>query len=201
MCRVALWGCLLILSLAACGTEATEATSAGTAGTTTMRATTEPIGVASDIPEEWSAEIEALRDSAGSGRIVGFVSLGAETSTGPPASPSQPVCVGVGEFSDIQPGAVVKVLDIEGNEIGESVMRGSAYDGHHGCSLWFGVDVPTDLLDYQLAVAGHNPNHVDRATLDQFGWTINLWSDQPSMFANCEELEPDADPMTCLLLT
>lgn len=157
-------------------------------------------GVASDVPEIWGAEIRALRASAGPGRIVGFVNLSSETSTGPPASPSQPVCVGAGAFADIRPGGLVVVTDENGQAVGEDILRGSAYDGHIGCSLWFGVDVPPDLTAYSITLADHPPIAFERDMLADFGWQIDLWTDPVHMQANCVELEEGAEPITCELV-
>jgi hypothetical protein len=170
--------------------------------TTTASASTDNEGVVSDDAEVWLAEISDLRDSAGPGRIAVFVSLGGETNSGAPSSPEQPVCVGAGAFSDIQPGADVNVEDLEGSSVGKSILRGSAFDGHIGCGLWSGVDVPVTMDGYAIQVADHRPVVIDTLTLDQYGWIVNLWSNPISMQANCVELDLDSDsePMTCILL-
>jgi hypothetical protein len=36
--------------------------------------------------------------------------------------------------------------------------------------------------------------------LNEHSWIVNLWTDQIHMQANCLDLEPDAEPMTCVLL-
>lgn len=157
-------------------------------------------GVASDDPGIVQAELREFRDSAGPGRIVGLVNMSAETSSGAPDSPSQPVCVGAAEFADIQPGAVVVVTDQNGQAVGESILRGSVYDGHIGCSLWFGVEVPVDLAAYSMVVAGHPPVSFDAAVLEEHGWQIDLWTDPLHMETNCGEVEPGSESMTCLLI-
>ncbi len=157
-------------------------------------------GITSDDPAIMGAETRAMRGSAGPGRIVGFVILGEETSSGPPDSPDQPVCVGAGAFADIRPGQPVVATDEAGQVVGESILRGSAYDGPIGCSLWFGIDVPPDLTGYLLSIADHPPLGVERAMLEEFGWQIDLWGDPSSMEANCVQPEEEAEPMTCLLL-
>lgn len=153
-------------------------------------------GVASDVPEVWQAEIRELRTSAGPGRIVGFVNLGGDTSTGAPDSPSQPVCVGKGGFADVVPGAGVTV-EVEGERSAEGVLRGSAFDGHIGCSLWFGLDVPAADV-YAVTIADHPPVILDRGLLDQFGWLVDIWADPTHMQANCVEIEPEAAAMSCV---
>lgn len=183
--------------------EASTPTPLDTAPESTSKSdstTTNKEGVVPDDAEVWLAEISDLRDSAGPGRVAIFVSLAGETSTGPPSSPEQPVCVGAGAFSDIEPGANVTVEDREGSPVGESILRGSGFDGHMGCGLWSGVDVPVSVDGYAILVADHPPVVIDSPTLDEYGWIVTLWSDPRSMRANCVELEPDAEPMTCIPL-
>ena len=194
-------------------TSETSTSGMATTAFTPLDTTTEPTanndstttiseGVVPDDSELWLAEIFDLRDSAGPGRIAVFVSLGGETSTGPPSSPEQPVCVGAGAFSDIQPGASVTVEDLDGNPVGESILRGSGFDGHMGCGLWSGIDVPVTSDGYTLQVADRHPVVIDSHTLNQYDWIVTLWSDPRSMQANCVELDadPEAEPMTCILL-
>lgn len=217
---------VLVLTATACAPVATDSTAApglstisvasapGGEGSTSVGAdaggrgsntpvlttTTAMEGVASADPEEWLAEIERLRTSAGPGRIVGFVNLAGETSSGAPASPSQPVCVGAGAFSDIEPGTEVIIYELDGTPVGETILRGSAFDGHTGCALWFGVDVPTDAPGHVVRIGDHESPEIDSATLGEFGWILNFWSSQNSMIANCIELEAESEPMTCILL-
>lgn len=155
-------------------------------------------GVASDIPEEWQAELQTLRDSAGPGLIVGSVALWGDHHT--PLASSQPFCTGAAQFADLEPGQAVIVTDQDGNVIGQTILRGSAFDAHEGCSLWFGVDVPPDMAVYLIAITEHAPVAFDRAVLDEFGWRIDLWSDPIQMQTVCVELEPESRPMTCVLL-
>ena len=158
----------------------------------------EPTGVASDRPEEWQAELQTLWDSAGPGRIVGSVALWGGHHT--PLATSQPFCAGAARYESVQPGQSVVVADENGALAGESTLRGSAFDAHEGCSLWFGVDVPSNLSTYAIEIGNHPWVAFDRRTLDDFGWRINLWTDADQMQAGCVELEPGSRPMTCVLL-
>lgn len=155
-------------------------------------------GVASDVPEEWQAELQALWDSAGPGRIVGSVALwdGHHTAL----ASSQPFCVGAARYAGIQPGQSVVVTDGNGANVGRTILRGSAYDAHEGCGLWFGVDVPPDLAAYTIEIGDHPAVTFDVSALEEFGWRINLWSDEGQIQAVCVELEPEQRPMTCVLL-
>lgn len=155
-------------------------------------------GVASDVPEEWQAELQGLWESAGPGRIVGSVALwGGHHSA---LASSQPFCVGAARYAGIQPGQSVVVTDGGGATVGETILRGSAYDGHEGCVLWFGVDVPPDLAVYIIEIGDHPAVTFDLSVLEEFAWRVNLWSDDNQIQAACVEIEPEARPMTCVLL-
>jgi hypothetical protein len=157
----------------------------------------DPGAVASDDPEVWQAEISELRASAGPGRLVGFVNLGGSTSTGFPLAASQPFCAGFDEFADIVPGARVAVFGQEGGLVGEGVLRGSAFDGHLGCVLWFGVDVARSG-GYRFTIGNHQTDRIESAELSNGDWVVELWSDPDSLAANCESIP---DPFAnCLLL-
>jgi hypothetical protein len=155
-------------------------------------------GVASDVPEEWQAELQALWNSAGPGRIVGSVALWKGHHSA--LSSSQPFCVGAARYAGIQPGQSVVVTDGDGGTVGETILRGSAYDGHEGCVLWFVLDVPPDLEVYTIEIGDHPAVTFDLSVLEEFGWRVNLWSDDNQIQAVCVELEPKARPMTCVLL-
>lgn len=155
-------------------------------------------GVASDVSEEWQAELQTLWDSAEPGRIVGSVALWEGHHTA--LASSQPFCVGAARYAGIQPGQSVLVTDGGGGTVGETILRGSAYDGHEGCVLWFGVDVPIDLEVYTIEIGDHPAATFDLSLLEDFGWRINLWSDEDQIQAVCVEIEPEARPMTCVLL-
>lgn len=155
-------------------------------------------GVASDVTEEWQAELQALWDSAGSGRIVGSVALWEGHHSA--LASSQPFCVGAARYAGIQPGQSVVVTDGGGTTVGETILRGSAYDGHEGCVLWFGVDVPPDLAVYTIEIGDHPAVTFDLNVLEEFAWRVNLWSDDSQIRAACVENEPEDRPMTCVLL-
>lgn len=160
-----------------------------------LQPASDPSAVASDIPEEWQAEIQALRASAGSGRLVGFVHLTGDTSSGVPLADSQPFCTGFGTFADIVPGAVVEVYGERGDPAGQGVLRGSAFDAHVGCVLWFGVDI-TESDSYLLRIGRHETDPFDASWLDE---GVALWSSPESLEANCELIP---DPFTnCLGLS
>lgn len=155
-----------------------------------------------NAPEETyliQAELDSLRDSAGSGRIVGFIHLAGEHNSGPPQSPTQPVCTGAGRFDHVHPAQSVTVVDESLEIIGVDILRGSTYDRLIGCTLWFGVDVPPDLNVYLLHIAGRPSITLQRSLLDESGWWVNLWSNPDTMTANCVQVE-SVDPMTCILL-
>lgn len=128
--------------------------------------------------------------------IVGFVNMSTETPIS--ESPSQPICVGAGAFSDMEPGQPV-VINAE-EEVGEDILRGSGFDAHLGCFLLFRVEVPADLSTYTLTLVGHPPLTLERGLLEEFGWQIDLWTDGAHMQADCGEPEEGASEMTCLLL-
>jgi hypothetical protein len=155
-------------------------------------------GVASDVPEDWQAELQALWDSAGPGRIVGSVALWEGHHA--PLTSSQPFCVGAARYAGIQPGQSVVVTDGNGAEVGETILRGSVYDGHEGCVLWFGLDVPRDLEVYTIEIGDHTAVTFGRSVLEEFGWRVNLWTDNDQIQTFCVEIEPEIRPMTCTLL-
>ncbi len=157
-------------------------------------------GVVSDVPEEWQAELDDLRASAGPGRLVVFVNLGAPYNSGGPTSNRQPVCVGTGPYKDITPGAAAVVSDSDGGTLAETILRGSAFDGHIGCSLWFGVDVPAGLPSYTITIGDHPPVTFTPADLDAVGWQVDLWANPDHMQTNCLEAQGLSRQMTCVLL-
>lgn len=154
-------------------------------------------GVASDDPAIFMAEIENRKASAEPGRIVGFVALGESASSGPPSSPTQPVCVGASDFITVTPGAVVSALTTAGDQVATSILRGSAYDGHVGCSMWFTLDLASSDERIQLDIAGLQlSDAVDPEELDASGWVLHIWATPEALAANCVQ----AGPTTCALL-
>ena len=157
-------------------------------------------GVVSDDPAIWQTELTTLRDSAGPGRIVGFINLAAPHSSGAPTSPDQPVCVGIGPFRDIVPGAPVVLGDGDGNTLAETMLRGAAFDGPIGCSLWFGVDVASEPSVYLIGLGDHPPVTFGHAELEAVSWQLNIWSSADHMRTNCVEVADESQPMTCVVL-
>jgi hypothetical protein len=157
-------------------------------------------GVAPEDPADLLAELDELRASAGPGFLVGFVNVDSSQSTGGPPSPTQPLCVGVGQFGTIRPGEPILITSPDGFAIGETILHGAAFDAHLGCIYWFGVEVPADLGEYRVGVAGMGTVAFGSSLLNEHSWIVNLWTDQIHMQANCLDLEPDAEPMTCVLL-
>lgn len=144
----------------------------------------DPAGIADDDPEVWLAELSLLRASAGPGFLVGFVHLGGDATTGVPLADVQPYCTGYGDFEDIVPGAQVQVYGDSGELAGEGVLRGSAFDGHTGCGMWFGVEV-TSFVYYNVVIGDHYTESGDVDQLASGGWIIDIWSEPTSLEANC----------------
>lgn len=158
----------------------------------------DPAGLASDDPEVWLAEISELRASAGPGRLVGFVHLTGGTTTGVPLAGTQPFCTGYGKYQDIVPGVAVEVYGDTGELAGETILRGSAFDGHLGCVMWFGLDV-TPFVSYQVVIGEHTTEFEDVDQLAAGAWMINIWAELGSLEANCGLGEDQFE--TCLSLT
>lgn len=146
---------------------------------------------------EFMIEISELVASAGEGTLAALVHLG--ESSGPPTSPGQPVCVGAGAFVAIQPGAAI-TISAEGADPVEVELRGSAYDGHLGCALWFGAELDETATRHTIAIADHPPIEVTTAELDEAGWILELWDDETSYDLYCQERIDDYEPGVCRVL-
>lgn len=157
-------------------------------------------GVAPEDPADLLAELDELRASARPGFLVGFVNVDPSQSTGSPPSSAQPFCVGVGQFGTIRPGERILITSPDGFVVGETILHGAAFDAHLGCIYWFGIEVPADLGEYRVGVAGMGPVAFGSSVLDEHSWLVNLWTEPIHMQANCLDLEPESEPMTCVLL-
>ncbi len=170
-------------------TTTTSSTAPPTTTTTTTTTTTslplpdpvpiDPEAVAPDNPAGFLPEIEHLRMSARPGRLVGFVQLTGEASTGI-LNDRQPFCHGAGRFRDVVPGT--KVIVIGSNEH-ETVLRGSVFDGPIGCGLWFGVDVE-EADRYTVRIGSHEVAF-ETDELDATDWLITLWTDPIKLDIEC----------------
>lgn len=156
--------------------------------------------IAPEDPADLLAELDELRASARPGFLVGFVNVDSSQSTGSPPSSAQPLCVGVGQFGTIRPGERIRITSPDGFVVGETILHGAAFDAHLGCIYWFGVEVPADLGEYRVGVAGMGPVAFGSSVLDEHSWLVNLWTEPIHMQANCLDLEPESEPMTCVLL-
>ena len=149
-------------------------------------------GVAADESEIFLAEIDALRESAAVGRIVGFIHL-TESDRTWPLNETQPYCAGAGAFEEMVPGALVSVQgDLVSEPAGLATLRGSVYDAHMGCSMWFGAEV-ADADSYIITVGGHTATY-SASQLSATGWTVELWSSADVLESFCEE---DFNAETC----
>ena len=59
---------------------------------------------------------------------------------------------------------------------------------------------PPDLAVYMIEIGDHPAVTFDLSVLEECAWRVNLWSDDNQIRAACVEIEPEARPMTCVLL-
>lgn len=138
-------------------------------------------------------EIEEQRSSAGPGNLVGFVLLNGLASTGLPEDPIQPICRGAGDFDHIIPGVEIAVRRDDGPLVVITDLRGSMFDSHHGCAMWFSAEVPQADW-YTIEINGWSSASFDATQVEAGGWIIYMWSDSIALEANCGN---DSEMMTC----